>query len=97
MKPLLLLPLLLVGCSRLHNHQIEIAPDGTRTENNLYITQFFESAQKFKNLRSSMTEKTKGLTVGGYEGEASSTNLVNVMQAISAGMMEGALKSLGKP
>lgn len=91
--PLLLL-LILTGCSSLHNHQVEIAPDGSRTENDLYITQFFDSSQKFKNLRSSMTDKTKGLTLGGYEGEASSTNTTALFQAISAGMMEGALKAV---
>jgi len=88
--------LLLCGCASFSSHQIEVKLDGTRIESQQSIVTFFDSKTSIAKMRASTTDKTQGLTVGGFEQESSGTNAINLIEAVTRGAMEGAAKALVK-
>ena len=80
------------GCARFHSVQVQTKADGTHVESRQSITTFFDSQASIAKLRASTTDKTQGLTVGGFSEEASSTNALDLVERILRGAVSGALK-----
>jgi hypothetical protein len=99
MKALSLALLCLVGCARFHSHQTELRPDGTKVESDQVILTFWDSKSSVAKLRASTTDKTMGLTVGGYEAEVTSTNVnalvSDIVGAAVGGAVSAAVKATG--
>jgi len=84
---------LLTGCARFHSEQIQTRIDGTKVESRQTILTFWDANSSVAKLRASTTEKTQGLTVGGYEAEATSTNVVDLVERIVGAAVSAAVKS----
>jgi hypothetical protein len=89
--------MLLTGCARFHSVQVQTRADGTKTESRQTISTFWDSQSSIAKLRASTTDKTQGLTVGGFAEESQSSNVVNVIEAVAKGAVQGAAAALGKP
>jgi type IV pilus biogenesis protein CpaD/CtpE len=85
------------GCARFHSVQVQTKSDGTKTESRQTISTFWDSQSSIAKLRASTTDKTQGLTVGGFAEESQSSNVVNVIEAVTKGAVQGAAAALGKP
>lgn len=85
------------GCARFKSVQVQTKADGTKTESRQTITTFWDSQSSIAKLRASTTDKTQGLTVGGFAEDAQSSNVVNVIEAVTKGAVQGAAAALGKP
>src|SRR3954471_3527390 len=94
---LVTLALVLCSCARCHSVQAQTKADGTKTESRQTITTFWDSQSSIAKLRASTTDKTQGLTVGGFAEESQSSNVVNVIEAVAKGAVQGAAAALGKP
>lgn len=101
MKPylalLLLALLLLCGCAHFTSEQTETRTEGTNTvilKSQQRITTFFDSKTGIAKMRVSRTEKTTGITVGGFEQESSGSNVVGLIESVSKGATKGALEYL---
>jgi hypothetical protein len=73
------------GCAQLSSRQTEtIAPDGSSTRvTRLRVTTFFDAKSEIAKLRSTTTDKTQGLTVGGLSEGSSGTNAVNAIKSLA--------------
>lgn len=80
----LLALLIFPGCAQLSSRQTEtIAPDGSSTRiTRLRVTTFFDARSDVAKLRSTTTDKTQGLTVGGLSEGSSGTNAVRALEAV---------------
>jgi hypothetical protein len=74
----------LTGCAQLTSTQTEtIAEDGASTRTTrLQVTTFFDARSDLQKLRSSTTDKTQGLTVGGLSEGSSGTNTVEALKQL---------------
>lgn len=72
------------GCSNLTSTQTEtIQPDGSSTRiTKLSVSTVFDAKSELQKLRSSTTDKTQGLTVGGLAEGSSGTNTVEALKAL---------------
>ena len=72
------------GCARFHSEQIEVAADGTKRTTHIYVLTLFDAQSDLTKLRATTTEKSQGMSLAGLSENASSTNLVHVLQLIAA-------------
>lgn len=77
------------SCARLRTDQERTLVDGTSEVTRVRITTFWDSQSALAKLRMTGTEKTQGVTVQGYEAEATSTNLATIAEAIAIGVTKG--------
>lgn len=83
------------GCTSIYTKQSE--SDGKITKSTeVRIQSFFDSSAKVSKLRASTTDKSQSSSIGEAATEASGTNTVDLLQAVSAGMTQGAIKALAK-
>jgi hypothetical protein len=87
---------LAVGCARFHSAQIQTKADGTKTETRQSVVTFWDSQAQLAKLRASTTDKTQGLTVGGLNEEAASSNAVDVAGQIIGTAIRAAVAGSNK-
>ena len=94
---LIVLALLLAGCSTFRSDQIQTKADGTKIESHQLIRNFWDAHSDLAKLRASTTDKTQGLTVGGYESDVQSTNVNALVSDVVGAAVSAAIKSTVKP
>ncbi len=82
----------LIGCARFSSHQTFKMPDGSVKEQRQTVTTFWDSKSEIAKLRASTTDKTQGLTVGSLNEEASSTNVVDIVERVVGAVVKAAIK-----
>lgn len=87
---------LLCGCAHYSTHQTDTSY-GTngptreiKTEVSVYT--FFDSKSEVVKSRVTQTDKTQSSSVGALNQESSGTNVIGLVEAISAGATKGALQ-----
>jgi hypothetical protein len=90
---LVIVAMLSPGCANFDSHQVQTKQDGTTTESHTKITTFFDSSTQIAKLRSSTTDKTQGLTVGGFSEESAGTNAVSLVERVSAAVVGAAISA----
>lgn len=95
MKILALLPvvLLLGGCARVTITVDETDIDGAFRVTRFSAYTFFESRSDLVKLKTTLTEKTQGLSIGSLNQESTATNLVPLAKAVAEGVSAGVVKS----
>jgi hypothetical protein len=86
----LLIALGFTGCAIGRFRAVEQMPDGTKHVTSATLFQFWDSRMRFDKLRTSSTDKTQGVTLGGYDDTVSSTNVAEVV----AKAVEAAIKGM---
>jgi len=81
------------GCARFHSVQIQTKLDGSHVESRQTITTFWDSQASIAKLRASTTDKTQGLTVGGFAEESSATNAVELIDRITRAAVSAAVNA----
>lgn len=98
MKTLLAIPfaVLMAGCSSFSTTQSDTSYEKglpLRTVNTkVKARQFFGANSTLTSFKASQTDKTQGAVVGSLSQEASGTNVIGLVEAISAGATKGALQ-----
>lgn len=88
-----LLPLILLcGCAQFSSVQIQTKADGTKVESRQRIWTFWDGQSSVAKLRASTTDKTQGLTVGGYSAEVEATNAVDLVDRVVRAAVSAAIK-----
>lgn len=82
MKPYLLSLLILAGCTSIKTTQVETDGKTSKTTT-VSITSFADSTAKVNKLRTTATDKTQGMSLGEASTEASSSNVINVISAMT--------------
>ena len=81
--------ILLAGCSRLHTTIV----DGTkRTETSAFT--FFNSKSDLAKFSTGQTDKSQRTSIGTLGQESSDTNIVNIIQAVTKGAVQGAAAAI---
>ncbi len=78
------LAVVLSGCARFHSEQIEAQTDGTKRTTHIWVLTVLDAHSDLTKLRASTTDKTQGMSLAGLSENASSTNLVRVLELIAA-------------
>ncbi len=96
MKSILLLTLL-TGCAHYSTTQTDTSygtnNQATRSiSTKVNVTTFFDSQSEITKSRVTQTDKTQSSSVGTVNQDASGTNAIGLINAVSAGAVEGALK-----
>lgn len=92
------LVVVLTGCSTFTVNQTDISttlPDGTETRTITSETKartFFDAKSGLANFKTTQTDKTQSSSVGSLNQEASGSNAVNVVQAVTEAAVRAALK-----
>lgn len=98
MRALLAIPLAVVmaGCSSFSTTQTDTSYDKglpLRTiTTKAKARTFFDAKSALTNFKANQTDKTQSAFVGGLNQEASGTNVIGLVEAISAGATKGALQ-----
>lgn len=98
MRTLLSIPLALVlaGCSSFSTTQTDVSYDKglpLRTiTTKAKARTFFDAKSALTNFKASQTDKNQGASVGSLNQEASGTNAIGLIEAVSAGATKGALQ-----
>jgi hypothetical protein len=82
------------GCARVSIDQTEtIAPDGQSTERKTKFraNTFFDSRNELAKARTTMTDKTQGVSISGLEQESSGSNAVSLAEKVVEGAVRGAV------
>ena len=73
-----------VSCARFHSEQIETGTDGTKRTTHIYVLTLFDAHSDLTKLRATTTDRSQGMSLAGLSENASSTNLVQILQLIAA-------------
>jgi len=93
-----MLVLSLCGCARFYTTQTDVsyekgAPSRTITTRASSVT-FFDSKSSLASFKATQTDKTQTASVGSLNQEASGTNATALIESVTKGAMEGAIKAL---
>ena len=80
------------GCSTFKSDQTETAPDGTVRQTAIRARTFMDGRSDLSKLRATTTDKTQGMTIGSLGMESSGSNVVGLVEALSAGVDKGAVR-----
>lgn len=88
---------MLAGCAHYSTHQTDTsyATNGQPSRSIstiVHVTTFFDSKSEITKSRVTQTDKSQTSAVGSVSQEASGTNAIGLVQAVSAGAVEGAMK-----
>ncbi len=83
---LALLSVFCIGCNTFHVHIEEIDADGAFRTTDIKIKNAFDSKSELTKLKTTFTEKTQGISVGGLTQENTLTNVVSITEAASKGV-----------
>jgi uncharacterized protein YceK len=86
------LVVLLAGCSTFHSEQTQ-SPDGT-TKTIVQLRSFWDSRSELAKLKTTLTDKNQGVSIGAINQETTASNIVVLLQAIAAGAAEGAVRGV---
>jgi len=91
---------LLCGCAHYSTHQTDTSY-GTNGPTRQISTEvsvftFFDSKSEIVKSRVTQTDKTQSSSVGALNQEASGTNVIGLINAVSAGATKGALEYMAK-
>ena len=98
-KFLYLIPAILMGCARFSTTQTDTR-ENTKTGEKTSITThasaltFFDSRSTLANFKAAQTEKSQGASVGTLTQDAAGTNATALVEAVTKGAVEGAVKFL---
>ena len=85
----------LSGCSRLSIEQVESAPlNDVKKTTSLRAWTFFDAKSELAKARTTMTEKTQGVSVSGLTQESSGSNAVQVLRIVVEAAAAGATKGI---
>jgi hypothetical protein len=79
------------GCSRLSVTQTETDADGTERRTQFKASTFFDSKSELAKARTTMTEKSQGVSISGLAQESSGSNAVSLAEKIVEGAVRGAV------
>ena len=88
------LAMLFTACASVRTHQEE-APDGTRITDFTAKT-FFDSKNELAKARTTMTDKSQGVSLSGLDQESSGSNAASIMRDIAGAVAEGAVRGAAK-
>jgi len=88
----------LCGCARFSTVQIDERYDEKTSEKTTITTKvtattLFDSSSALATFKASQTEKTQGASVGSLTQQSSSTNLNRIIESITSGAVQGAVKA----
>lgn len=99
MKALLSIPMALVlaGCSSFSTTQTDVSFNDKGLPLRSITTKakartFFDAKSALTNFKANQTDRTQGASVGSLNQEASGTNAIGLIEAVSAGATKGALQ-----
>ncbi len=78
------LAVVLSGCARFHSQQVETGMDGTKRQTDIFVLTLFDAHSDLTKLRATTTDKSQSTSLAGLSDNASSTNLVRVLELIAA-------------
>jgi len=84
---------LLAGCARVTIEQHETSADGTTRDTTFNARTFFDSRNELARTRTTMTEKSQGVTVAGLDQESSGTNAAALLDTVVRAAVTAAVKS----
>jgi len=89
--------LLLCGCAHYSTHQTDTSygtngQPSRQISTKVSVTTFFDSQSEIVKSRVTQTDKTQSSSVGALNQEASGTNVIGLINAVSAGATKGALE-----
>lgn len=90
---LLLIPVLLIGCTTFRSQQIERSSDGTTRTTDINAITFFDSHSDLSKLRATTTDKSQTTTIGGLDQSASGTNVVTLLDAVIGAAVQAGAKA----
>lgn len=87
----------LLGCARFDTAQTDIRE--SKNEKTTITTKasaitFFNARSTLANFKAAQTEKSQGATVGSLNQDSASTNLNQIVEAVVAGAVAGAVKAV---
>ena len=94
---LCLLILLCTGCSTFRSEQTETDAAGITHRTKVSVRSFFDSHSDLSKLRTTLTEKSQGISIGSISQDSSGTNASALIQNVVAAAVEAAIKSTVKP
>lgn len=99
MKMLMLCSMLAItGCSSFSTTQTDVSYDKglplRSVTTKAKARTFFDAKSALTNFKASQTDKTQSAFVGGLNQEATGTNAIGLVEAVSAGATKGALQYL---
>ena len=97
MKKYLLLIPFIAGCAHYSTQQLDSSYDSTgkktrEISTEVSVTTFFDSQSEITKSKVIQTDKSQSSSVGTVAQEASGTNVIGLINAVSAGATKGALE-----
>lgn len=79
----------LAGCSTLNTVVTERSADGSERITQLTVRTLWDAKSDLAKFKTTNTDKTQSLGIGSYDGQSDSTNIVQLISAIAAGVAKG--------
>jgi len=92
-----LLIVLCAGCSTFRSEQTETDAAGITHKTSVTLRSFFDSHSDLSKLRTTLTDKSQGISIGSISQDSSGTNVSALIQNVVAAAVEAAIKSTVKP
>ena len=81
------------GCSSLVTDQVETALDGSQRKTHVRAFTLFDGRSDLTKLRTTSTDKSQGMSVAGLSQESSGSNVVNMVESVTAAAVGAAIKA----
>ena len=82
------------ACASVKTVQREISPDGTERITEFRARTFWDSRNDLVKARTTMTDKSQGVTVAGLDQDSSGTNATALVGAVVGAAVNAAVKSV---